>query len=318
LEYSRIFHSGLTFGLFDEVFPSLHLNGDGVRKVLKWLGIVLGSVLGLILIAALALFLRGNSRLDASHKAPDTLASGFGDSASLARGEHIMRIHSCQVCHGERLEGNVFLDIPPALAVASNLTPGRGGVGAEYSGEDWDRAIRYGIRPDGKMILPFMPYRLFNNLNDVDAGHLAAYLESLQPIDNQLPASKAKFLGKIIFALNDPLPKKRARDIPVIEPGPTAAYGEYLASTTCVECHGDRLQGGKHPDPSAPAAPALHRTGGWTTEQFALALRTGQTPERQISDEFMPWKYYAHLTDVELEALQAYIKTLAVPAAGTD
>src|SRR5688500_9335793 len=162
-----------------------------MRKVLKWIGIVLGSVVGLIMVAVLFFFLRGNSRLNATHKAPDTLSSGFGDSVSLARGEHIMRIHSCQFCHGERLEGQVFLDIPPAVAVASNLTPGRGGVGQAYSGGDWDRAIRYGIRPNGKMLLPFMPYRLFNKLNDVDAGHLAAYLESLQPVDNEVPASRA-------------------------------------------------------------------------------------------------------------------------------
>lgn len=284
-----------------------------MRKVLKWVGIVFGSVVGLILVAALFLFLRGHSRLNATYKAPDTLVSGFGDTASLARGEHLMRILSCQVCHGERLEGSVFLDIPPALAVASNLTPGRGGVGATYSGEDWDRAFRYGIRPNGKMILPFMPYNLFNKLNDVDAGHLAAYLESLEPIDNVLPQSKAKFIGKVMFGVQQVLPRKRADSIPVLEPAPTAAYGRYIASVTCVECHGDQLQGGKHPDPSAPAAPALHRTGSWTSEQFALALRTGRTPERQISDQYMPWKYYAHLTDIEVAALQAYIKT--VPAA---
>ena len=96
-----------------------------MRKVLKWLGIVLGCLLGLIVVAVLVLFFIGNSRLNATYVAPDALASGFGDSASLARGEHIMRIHSCQFCHGERLEGRVFLDIPPARAVASNLTPGR-------------------------------------------------------------------------------------------------------------------------------------------------------------------------------------------------
>lgn len=289
-----------------------------MQKVLKWVGIVLGSVVGLIVVAALVLFALGSSRLNGTYKAPDTLASGFGDSASLARGEHIMRIHSCQVCHGERLEGSVFLDIPPAFAVASNLTPGRGGVGEAYSGEDWDRAIRYGIRPDGKMILPFMPYNLFNKLNDVDAGHLAAYLESLQPVDNELPPSRAKFLGKIIFAIENPLPGKRAAAVPVLEPAPTAEYGKYIASTTCVECHGDQLQGGRHPDPSAPAAPALHRTGNWTAGEFALALRTGRTPERQISDQYMPWKYYAHLTDTEVAALQAYIKTLPAPAPPTN
>ncbi|MDQ3516170.1 MAG: cytochrome c [Gemmatimonadota bacterium] len=288
-----------------------------MRRVFKWIGIVLGSIVGLIAVAALALFIRANSRLNATHKAPDTLVSGFGDSASLARGEHIMRIHSCQFCHGDQLQGRVFLDIPPALAVASNLTPGQGGVGATYSGEDWDRAIRYGIRPNGTMLLPFMPYDLFNHLNDRDAGHLAAYLESLQPVDNPVPPSRAKFPGKLIFGNSNLLPKKRAAAIPILDEAPTAEYGKYLASTTCVACHGDRLQGGEHPDPTAPPAPPLPPTSAWTDEQFALTMRTGRTPARQLS-EHMPWKFYADMTDAELAALRAYIRTIAAGPAATN
>lgn len=52
-----------------------------MRRVFKWIGIVLGSIVGLIPPAALSLFIRGNSRLNATHKAPDTLVSGFGDSS---------------------------------------------------------------------------------------------------------------------------------------------------------------------------------------------------------------------------------------------
>jgi cytochrome c553 len=167
------------------------------------------------------------------------------------------------------------------------------------------------------MLLPFMPYNLFNKLNDVDAGHLAAYLESLPPVDNELPASKARFLGKLIFGVQQVLPEKRVAAIPVIEPGPTAEYGAYLASTTCVECHGEQLQGGEHPDPSAPRAPPLAPTSAWTDEQFALAMRTGRTPGRQLS-EHMPWKSYAHLTDTELAALRAHIRTVGAQAPATN
>src|SRR5688572_23689161 len=120
-----------------------------MRKVLKWIGIILGSVVGLVLLAALVIYARGTSRLNATHEAPDAVVAASTDSGAIARGHHIMRIHSCQFCHGEQLQGRVFLDIPPALAVASNLTPGQGGVGAAYNGQDWDRAIRYGIRPTG-------------------------------------------------------------------------------------------------------------------------------------------------------------------------
>lgn len=288
-----------------------------MRKVLRWAGIMVGGLLGIVLLAALVLFAVGTSRLNATHEPPDRLVAAAADSASIARGEHVMRIHSCQFCHGERLEGQEFLDVPPAYAVASNLTPGKGGVGQTYSGEDWDRAVRYGIRPDGKMLLPFMPYHLFNNLNDTDAAHLAAYLESLPAVDNELPSSRAKFLGKIIMGTRNALPGKRPQAIRTIEPAPTPEYGAYLASTTCVECHGPRLEGGKHPDPSAPPAPALPPTSSWTDEQFALAMRTGRAPGRQLS-EHMPWRYYAHLTDTELAALRAYIRTITTGVRETD
>lgn len=281
-----------------------------MRKVFKWIGIVFGGIIGLALLAALVLMIRGNNRLEGPHEAPDRAVAPSTDSVALARGEHIMRIHSCQFCHGDRLEGKVFLDIPPAHVVPSNLTPGEGGVGTAYNGEGWDRAIRYGIGHDGRTLLPFMPYDIYNNLNDEDAGHLAAYLESLQPVTNKLPRSRAKFVGKIILGNASLIPAKRHAPIPVIAPAPTADYGKYLASTMCIACHGDQLEGGKHPDPTAPPAPPMSPTVAWTDEQFTLAMRTGRAPARQLS-EHMPWKYYAHLTDIEMAALRAYIGTLS-------
>lgn len=281
-----------------------------MRKVLRITGIIVGTLVALLLIAMVGLSMIGSRRLASAREPQDPVVTAASDSASLARGEHLSRILSCHVCHGDRLEGSVFVDIPPARAVASNLTPGKGGVGGAYDGQDWDRAVRYGKAPDGRVILPFMPTRLFNNLNDSDAAALASYLESLQPVDNELPRTKAKFLGKAIWAIRSPLPNRRAAAIPVLEPAETAEYGAYLASVSCIECHGSRLEGGEHPDPKAPPAIGLHHTTQWTSEQFATAMRTGRTPQRQLS-EHMPWKSYQHMSDTELGALRAYLRTLA-------
>jgi mono/diheme cytochrome c family protein len=92
--------------------------------------------------------------------------------------------------------------------------------------------------------------------------------------------------------------------------GPTSAYGEYRASTLCAGCHGPRLEGAQPPDPSSPPAPPLMNAATWSLEQFRAALRTGQTPTRQLDDSYMPYTVTAHMTDEEIEALHMYLRSL--------
>jgi mono/diheme cytochrome c family protein len=90
----------------------------------------------------------------------------------------------------------------------------------------------------------------------------------------------------------------------------TLEYGRYRASTLCVACHGQRLEGAQPPDPSSPPAPPLMNAATWTLDQFRTAMRTGQTPTRQLDDMFMPYTVTAHLTDEEIEALHMYMRSL--------
>jgi len=283
-----------------------------MRKVLKWLGIGLGGLLGLVLIAATVLFFIGRSKLGRTYKPGPVIAAAPADPASVARGEHLVRIHACTFCHGDNLGGKRFLDIPPALVIPPNLTRGKGGVGGRYRPADWDGAVRYGVRPGGKMLLPFMPYHLYNRLGDTDMAAMAAYLGTLPPVDNDtLPKSKFRPLGFVMLATMDPREGLDDPRSPMPAQVASAEYGRYLASTTCVECHGDRLQGGKHPDPSAPPVPGLAGAGTWTREGFARAMRTGVTPYGRRLSDAMPWEIaYRHLSDDEIAGLHLYIQSL--------
>lgn len=51
--------------------------------------------------------------------------------------------------------------MPFARVAATNLTRGRGGVGAAYTDLDWVRSIRHGVLPDstGAFIMPSEAYR---------------------------------------------------------------------------------------------------------------------------------------------------------------
>ena len=288
-----------------------------MRKVFRWIAVGFGGLVGVLAVAVVALLLVGRSRANRTYDAPRAFAASVpADPATVERGRHVMRTHGCQECHGEQLQGTVFLDIPPGRIVASNLTRGRGGVGASYTDADWDRAVRYGVRPSGKMILPFMPYEMYNRLSDDDVAALVAYLKSLPPVDNELPPSEVRVPGYLMLAMSssDQLPGGLAGPVrPGVPPGPTAEYGEYLASTVCVACHGSDLRGGKHPAPDAPPGPGLQAAGTWAYEDFARAVRTGQAPTRALS-EWMPSKFFSEMTDVELQAIHAHLKTLA-PAA---
>ena len=292
-----------------------------MRKVLKWIAISIGILLGVALTIGAVLAWIGRSRLNGRYQVTATLPPEAVASASAEMGARIAVTRGCTECHAEGLGGRVFLDIPPGLIVAPNLTRGRGGVGARYpSLDDWNRAVRYGVRPDSSLIAPFMPYDYFNRLSDADAASVAAYLAGLPSVDNQLPATKIRPLGYLILGTPGMSPKARLADLhkprATPAPGPTADYGRYIASTTCVGCHSEDMLGGPHFDPAGMPAPGLSHVGAWSGEDFTRALRTGVAPGgRQLSD-WMPWKLYARFTDEELRALHEYLKTIKLPTTG--
>lgn len=294
-----------------------------MRKVLKWIAISIGILLGVALTLGAVLVLIGRSRLHHKYQVTATLPPEAVAGASAEIGARIVVTRGCTECHAEGFGGKLFLDIPPGLIVAPNLTRGRGGVGGRYASlDDWNRAVRYGVRPDSSLITPFMPYNYFNRLSESDAASVAAYLASLPSVDNQLPPTKMRSLGYLILGTPGMNPKSRLSDLhkprTTPAPGPTADYGRYLASTTCVGCHSENMLGGPHFDPAGLPAPGLSHVGAWSAEEFTRALRTGVAPgERQLSD-WMPWKLYANFTDEELRALHEYLKTIKPPTAGTN
>ena len=131
-----------------------------IRKILKWIGIVLGSLIGLLVVAFLVLYTIGtvkwNSMRGKDYEVPVDKITIPTDEASIARGEHIATIYMCRDCHTETLSGQS--DSVPGLITLSfpNLTSGAGGIGATNSDEDWVRAIRHGVGQDdrGLVLMP--------------------------------------------------------------------------------------------------------------------------------------------------------------------
>ena len=117
-----------------------------IRKILKWIGIVLGSLVGLLVLAFAVLYIIGSvkwSRLHGKYDVPVETIPIPTDQASIARGEHIATIRMCGDCHNEILSGGS--ETVPGLVTLTfpNLTAGGGGVGATNTDQDWVRAIRH-------------------------------------------------------------------------------------------------------------------------------------------------------------------------------
>ena len=294
-----------------------------MKRVLKWVGIVVGGLIGLIVVAVVALYAIGSARVGKEYAIPEESVAVPTDAASVERGKHLAESAlGCTGCHGENLAGGTpFADDGAFGRVfAANLTPGQGGVGGRYSPADFERAIRHGVSAEGRALV-IMPSEAYTNLSDTDLAAVIAYLGTLPPVDTNHPATSLGPVARILNAIGGfPFPVQlidHARPHPVSPPAEvTAEYGGYLASGAGGNsCHGADLAGAQPPDPEAPFAPNLTsggKLGGWSESDFIATLRTGKTPEGDQLSDAMPWKDYAAMTDDELKAVWQYLQS--VPA----
>ena len=291
-----------------------------MKKAFKWIGIVLGSLVGLILVAALTLFLMGNARINKTYDFPPSNLTIPTDAASIARGQHIAET-LCEGCHSPDLSGinNWFAGGPLGTIDSANLTSGQGGVGQAYTDEDFVRAIRHGIDSKGKPT--FMTAVVSTAyLSDEDLAAVIAYVKSVPPVDHITHGKQFTPLAKILFAAGM-LPSFPAEvvshetHVTAPAPGVTAEYGSYLVDThDCRICHGQTMNGNKFPDPTKNIITPNLTNGGelnaWTEADFINTLRTGMTPSGHQLSENMPWKDFGNMTDDELKAIWMYLQSL--------
>ncbi len=290
-----------------------------LKKVLKWIGIILGGLVALLALGLVVLYVIGGAKANKKYEVPVETVSIPTDAKAVQRGKHIATIHICTRCHTENLGGEISFVVPGMLSIPTpNLTSGAGGVGGFYTDEDWVRAIRHGVGHDGRALF-IMPSKTFHYLNDQDLGALIAYLKSMPSVDNELPGRRIEPLGRLMMAAGmfPPLPVDQIDHTSPPpagpKPGVTVAYGQYLSST-CTECHGANLNGAPFGPPGKQVPTPNLTPGGelaaWSEDDFFTTMRTGLTPSGHQLDEEMPWKYYGQMTDDELRPLWMYLQSL--------
>ncbi len=296
-------------------------------RSLGWFALrALGAVLLIVCGLAVWVYAASESMLGKIYPAPDTRVVIPTDAAAVSRGEHLVQAAgACTTCHGSDLGGKVYAEMGPVGVVAGrNLTRGRGGIGGELEDADWVRAIRYGVRRDGTTLIA-MPSEVYTKLTDADLGAVIAYLKQLPPVDREVPDTRFYLMGRALLALGRmkilTAPKTLHERTPdSAEPAGTAGYGRYLADISgCHGCHGFGLSGGRVAGPAdLPPASNLTPTGlgGWSEADFVRALREGRRPDGTTVNDFMPWRSYAGMNDLELHALWLYLRSVPPKASG--
>jgi mono/diheme cytochrome c family protein len=296
-----------------------------VNRFLRYASFVVGALVvlvGLLVLAAELLSARKLNRVVSVEPAP---VAYVDDEKSRVRGKYLFDSRGCMECHGANGQGKVFIDDPNGMYVRTpNITGG--GVTKGYSERDWVRAIRHGVKPDGKPLL-IMPSEDYNRLTDVDLAALVAYTRSLpaaagEPAEIRLPLIvKALYaLGKVPDAA-ERIDHRLPPELPV-EAAVSVAHGKYVANT-CIGCHGEGYSGGKIAGGPPDWPPAANLTPGEGSamarypelQQFVAMMRSGKRPDGQPI-AVMPFETLKQMNDTDLAALHAFLKTLPPRAAG--
>lgn len=215
----------------------------------------------------------------------------------------------------------------PGNYYAPNLTPAH--LGNWTDGELY-RAITTGVSRDGHALFAVMPYRNYAQMDPSDIRAIIAYLRSLPPIANDVPASESDF--PMNFIINTLPARSEGGKRPT--PADRVVYGQYLTTfAACAECHTKRDDKGA-PVPgmdfaggntfqvptgtaySANITPAKSGIGSWTRDAFIARFKTyaTKTAQPEVHDgepnSAMPWTSYAQMTKRDLGAIYDYLRTL--------
>jgi hypothetical protein len=211
----------------------------------------------------------------------------------------------------------------PGYVVAPNLTPDAETGSGTWSDDALARAIREGIGHDGRTLFPLMPYENYRHMPDEDLASVVVFLRSLPAVRNQLPKTEIIFPVKYLIR-SVPQPITDAVLAPDLsDPVKRGAFLVTMAG--CKDCHTPMDKG--EPLPNMELSGGQVFEGPWgrvatanlTPDPsgipyydeilFLQALRTGYVKARPLNP-IMPWSNYGGMTDDDLKAIFAYLKTV--------
>jgi len=268
------------------------------------------------------------------HGAPPEITAR-GDPA---RGEYVLRLGGCVTCHTDEKNGGAFLAGGRALGspfgtfYTSNITPDpETGIGGWSTGA-FVRAMTQGISPDGHPYCPAFPYTSYTRMQLDDLVDLKAYLDTVEPVANQVPRHDVSFPFGFRPLLNGW--QLLFFDEGTFQPDPDRSElwnrGAYIVNGPghCVECHTprnalgaserDRFLAGNRNGPDGKPVPNItpHEEDGigqWSKSDLTFALKTSILPDGDVLGGAMAEVVEdatSHWTDQDREAVAEYLLTV--------
>ncbi len=312
-----------------------------MKKILK----IFGILLLVIIIGVIGLLTYVKFALPDVGAAPKLAVDSTPDKVE--RGKYLANhVAVCVDCHSTRdksryswplVEGTIGMGGEkfdrqygfPGEYYSRNITPA--GISSYTDGELF-RAITTGVTKEGRAMFPVMPYPYYGRMDPEDVNCIIAYIRTLAPVKNDVPASVSDFPMNFIINI---IPKK-AEPQKRPDPSDKLAYGKYLINmAACKECHTKDKQGqiieelaysggrsfkmpGGYLLNSSNLTPDMKTgIGSWTEESFVNRFRAFadsgyKTPAIAEGgyNTIMPWTMYAKMTRDDLAAIYAYLKSL--------
>ncbi|WP_110707510.1 cytochrome c [Salinicola sp. CR57] len=267
---------------------------------------------------------------------------GSSDDAQIERGAYLARAGDCVACHtapgGTPFAGGLAIDSPFGTIYSTNITPDKDhGIG-NYSRDQFAAAVRQGVRADGANLYPAMPYPAYAKVSDEDIDALYAYfMHGVEPVSEQPTKTDLSFPFNQRWGVG--LWDWFFTDDPTTATAPggenPVARGRYLVEGLghCGSCHtprglayqskalddsdSDFLSGANLNGWLAPAlrggdGVAGMGISGWSEGDIVEYLATGRNAHAAVGGEMTSVIEHStsHLSDDDLQAIAAYLKTL--------
>ena len=252
---------------------------------------------------------------------------------TIARGKALVVAGDCASCHtadpAKPFAGGRRISTPFGGVYAPNLTPdSETGLG-RWSDEDFVRALRLGIAPDGSRYYPAFPYPYFTKLIREDILAIRAYLGTLEPVRKATPPPELlfPFNFRVGMGVWNWLFLKPGIIMPDQAKGTAWNRGRYLVEglSHCGACHtpknflgadkrGQAFAGNRVDGMFAPRLDGAERSGlkSWSADDIAEYLQSGRNAKShagQVMSEVV-LNSTSKMSDGDIRAIAVYLKSL--------